>query len=161
MGDLEVRPTAKAFNAVIHAYGRSGRSDHAERVFRRMEGLYESGIREAKPNAYNYNSLISAIANCGQEGSAQRAQEVLERMEYLYRAGDADVKPNTVSFNAVIDAYAKSGQDDAASKAEDLLRHMEDFDGVKANTRSFNSCMNGTLCTDGIFVDAYHFLTVC
>lgn len=138
-GDNEVKPTAKAFNSVIHAYGKEGRAEAAERVFHRMEQLYRSGIREAKPNAFNYNALISAWANCEEEGSVERAKEVLERMERLYQAGDGDVKPTVVSFNAVIDAYAKAGQ---AQKAEELLRRMGEENLPSPNTRSFNSVIN-------------------
>jgi pentatricopeptide repeat protein len=146
-GDDSVRPTARTFNAVIHAYGKAGNAERAASVFARMERLYESGVAEAKPNAFNFNALISAWANCDLPASAQRAEEVLERMERLYKAGDVDVKPTTVSFNAVIDAFAKSGEENAAQKAELLLRHMYDIYEAgnveaKPNTRSFNSVIN-------------------
>jgi len=96
-----------------------------------MEQLYRSGIAEAKPNAYNYNALISAWAAAG---NAETAKQVLERMQRV-------VKPTVVSFNAVIDAYAKAGQ---AQAAEELLRHMMDDDDSlpSPNTRSFNSVIN-------------------
>lgn len=138
-GDNEVKPTAKAFNAVIRAYGKEGRADAAERVFQRMEQLYMSGIKEAKPKAVNYNALISAWANCEREESAERAKNVLESMERLYLAGDKDVKPTVVSFNAVIDAYAKAGK---AQEAEELLRQMGTENSPSPNTRSFNSVIN-------------------
>jgi pentatricopeptide repeat protein len=104
-----------------------------------MEQLYLSGIKEAKPNAFNYNALISAWANCEREGSAERAKNVLERMEQSYLAGDKDVKPTVISFNAVIDAYAKAGK---AQKAEELLRQMGTENLPSPNTRSFNSVIN-------------------
>jgi pentatricopeptide repeat protein len=146
-GDDSVRPTARTFNAVIHAYGKAGNAERAAAVFARMERLYESGVAEAKPNAFHFNALISAWANCDLPASAQRAEEVLGRMERLYKAGDVDLKPTTVSFNAVIDAFAKSGEENAAQKAELLLRHMYDIYEAgnveaKPNTRSFNSVIN-------------------
>jgi pentatricopeptide repeat protein len=146
-GDDSVRPTAKTFNAVIHAYGKARNAERSAAVFRRMERLYESGVTEAKPNAINYNSLITAWANCDLPDSAQRAEAVLERMEHLYQLGDKTLRPTAVSFNAVIDAYAKSGEENAAQKAEEILRHMYDLYQMgnvqaKPNTRSFNSVIN-------------------
>ena len=146
-GDDSVRPTAKTFNAIIHAYGKARNAERAAAVFDRMELLYESGVTEAKPNAINYNALITAWANCDLLDSAQRAEAILEKMESLYKMGDKALKPTTVSFNAVIDAYAKSGEETAAQKAEELLRHMYvlyetgNVD-AKPNTRSFNSVIN-------------------
>ena len=146
-GDDSVRPTAKTFNAIIHAYGKARNAERAAAVFNRMERLYESGVTEAKPNAINYNALITAWANCDLPDSAQRAEEVLEKMESLYKMGEKGLKPTTVSFNSVIDAYAKSGEGNAAQKAEELLRHMYvlyEAGNVEAkpNTRSFNSVIN-------------------
>jgi len=139
-------PTAKAFNAVIHAYGKAGRAEAAERVFERMEELYRTGrFPDAKPNVVHYNALISAWANCCDrvEGSssAAKAQQVLERMESRSTADNKNVvKPTVVSFNAVIDAYAKAGQ---AERAEELLRRMmTEPDLPSPNTRSFNSVLN-------------------
>ena len=146
-GDDSVRPTAKTFNAIIHAYGKARNAERAAAVFHRMEKLYESGVTVAKPNAINYNALITAWANCDLPDSAQRAEAVLEKMENMYKKGDKALKPTTVSFNAVIDAYAKSGEGNAAQKAEELLRHMYvlyEAGNVEAkpNTRSFNSVIN-------------------
>jgi pentatricopeptide repeat protein len=149
-GDQDVRPTARAFNAAITAYGKLGEANKAEELFEELVELYESaGVVEAKPHAVNYNALISAWANCPEQGSAERAEQVLERMEELYQAGDTTVKPTTVSFNAVIDAYAKSLEEEgAAEKALDILRHMDDLYktgqnvNARPNVRSFNSVIN-------------------
>jgi pentatricopeptide repeat protein len=140
-GDDEVQPTAKAFNAILCAYGKAGLAERAQAVFDRMERLHASGMARAKPNTFHYNALISAYAAATGEGSAQRAEQVLGKMQDLYHtAKDPDVKPTTVSFNAVIDAYAKSGEDGAAQKAEQVLRRLSDY--AKPNTRSFNSIIN-------------------
>jgi pentatricopeptide repeat protein len=134
-----IQPTARNFNACISAYAKMGQAMQAEAVFMKMEEHFEhDGNPEAEPNAFHYNSVITAWANCPEEGSAQRAAEVLDRMEY----------PTTVSYNAVIDAWAKSGVDDAAERAEELLRQMERLYATganldaKPNVRSFNSVIN-------------------
>jgi hypothetical protein len=154
--DLDVRPTARSYNAAINAYAKSGAPGAAQRaddLFRRMEEVYMiTGLEEVKPNTYNYNSLISAWANCGEEGAAQRVEEILEKMEALYRAGDVEAKPTTVTFNAVIDAYSKSagedGYDDAGECAQGILNHMDELYqsgeniDAKPNVRSFNTVIN-------------------
>lgn len=109
----------------------------------------DTGNEEVRPNSYNYNSVISALANSQDEGSASRAEKILERMETLYRTTvDETVKPRTATYNAIIDAWAKSGERDAANRAELLLAHMmklyetgQNLD-AKPNARSFNSVMN-------------------
>jgi pentatricopeptide repeat protein len=134
-----IQPTARNFNACISAYAKMGQAMQAEAVFMKMEEHFEhDGNPEAEPNAFHYNSVITAWANCPEEGSAQRAAEVLDRMAY----------PTTVSYNAVIDAWAKSGVEDAAERAEELLRQMERLYATganldaKPNVRSFNSVIN-------------------
>lgn len=108
-----------------------------------------TGNEEVRPNSYNYNSVISALANSQDEGAASRAEKILERMENLHRmTGDDNIKPRTATYNAVIDAWAKSGEIDSANRAELLLAHMmelyetgQNLD-AKPNVRSFNSVLN-------------------
>ncbi len=148
-GDPDVLPTARAFNAAVYAYGKAGDGEKAQSLFDRMEELYNSGAQDAKPKTVNFNTLISAWANCDDDGSAQRAGHVLNRMELLFKRGSTDVVPTTVSYNAVIDAYAKSGEEDAPKKAQNVLNHMtylyesNENPNARPNTRSFNSVING------------------
>ncbi|KAL7530932.1 hypothetical protein ACHAXR_003754 [Thalassiosira sp. AJA248-18] len=115
-----------------------------------MEELANTtGNEEVRPNSYNYNSVISALANSQDQGAASRAEQILEKMEDLYRTtGDDNVKPRTATYNAIIDAWAKSGEMDAANRAELLLAHMMELYetghnlDAKPNVRSFNSVLN-------------------
>jgi pentatricopeptide repeat protein len=108
-----------------------------------------TGNEDVRPNSFNYNSVISALANSHDVGAASRAEKILERMEGLHRAtADEGVKPRTATYNAIIDAWAKSGEVDAADRAELLLEHMMDLYetchnlDAKPNVRSFNSVLN-------------------
>jgi len=166
---VDVKPTARAFNAAISAHAKSCEYDpdacsKAVGVFERLEQVYEKHggstgplHPEAKPVAFNYNAVISAFANAAAQGSGdgdeadrfcREAEQVLVRMENRYKTcNDKDVKPTTVSNNAVIDAYAKAGTVPAAENAEALLERMMLLDessssGIKPNTRSFNSVIN-------------------
>lgn len=160
-GDPDVRPTTRAWNSVIAAWaqwkgeemawGRIGSgAERAEACLDIMEELANTtGNEDVRPNSYNYNSVISALANSQDEGSALRAEKILERMETLYReTGDESIKPRTATYNAIIDAWAKSGEMDAANRAELLLAHMMELYetghnlDAKPNVRSFNSVLN-------------------
>lgn len=160
-GDPEVRPTTRAWNSVISAWaqwkgeemawGRIGSgAERAEACLDIMEELANTtGNEEVRPNSYNYNSVISALANSQDKGAASRAEKILERMENLYRlSGDEKIKPRTATYNAIIDAWAKSGDTDAAPRAELLLAHMMELYetgynlDAKPNVRSFNSVLN-------------------
>lgn len=160
-GDPEVRPTTRAWNSVISAWaqwkgeemawGRVGSgAERAEACLDIMEELANTtGNEEVRPNSYNYNSVISALANSQEDGSASRAERILERMENLYRTTlDDKIKPRTATYNAIIDAWAKSGEPDAAARAELLLAHMMELYetghnlDAKPNVRSFNSVLN-------------------
>ena len=167
-GDPDVRPTSRAWNSVISAWaqwegeemawGRIGNgAERAEACLHIMEDWAEStGNEDSRPNSYNYNSVISALANSHEAGAASRAETILERMEDLYRmTGDDSVKPRTATYNAIIDAWAKSGEVDAAEHAELLLAHMMELYetghnlDAKPNVRSFNSVLNALAKSSG------------
>ncbi|KAL7472126.1 hypothetical protein ACHAXS_012456 [Conticribra weissflogii] len=157
-GDPEVRPTARAWNSVILAWGHWERNapgdaigaERAEACLKVMEKLANTtGNEEVRPNFYNYNSVISAWAHSREIGAPSRAEKILEKMESLYRAsGNENVKPRTSTYNAIIDAWAKSGEVDMAKRAELLLGHMMELYetghnlDAKPNVRSFNSVLN-------------------
>ena len=133
------------------AWGRVGSgAERAEACLDIMEEWANTtGNEDVRPNSFNYNSVISALANSHDVGAASRADKILERMEHLHRTtGDESVKPRTATYNAIIDAWAKSGEVDAADRAELLLAHMMELYetghnlDAKPNVRSFNSVLN-------------------
>lgn len=139
------------YQYVSKAWGHVGSgAERAEACLDIMEELANAtGNEEVRPNSYNYNSVISALANSKEEGAASRAEKILQRMEKLYRdTWDNNIKPRTATFNAIIDAWAKSGDPDAADRAELLLGHMMELYetghnlDAKPNVRSFNSVLN-------------------
>ncbi|KAL9188006.1 hypothetical protein ACHAXT_006384 [Thalassiosira profunda] len=160
-GDPDVKPTTRAWNSVISAWAQwkgeemawghvgSG-ADRAEACLGMMEELADTtGNEDVRPNSYNYNSVISALAHSQEEGAASRAEKILERMENLYReTGDDNIRPRTATYNAIIDAWAKSGDIDAPDRAELLLAHMMELYetghnlDAQPNVRSFNSVLN-------------------
>ncbi|EED96595.1 predicted protein [Thalassiosira pseudonana CCMP1335] len=146
-GDVDVKPTARAWNSVIGAWaqwdgeGASG-AERAEACLEKMEKLAkETGNKDVRPNSYNCNSVISALANSKEVGAASRAEKILEKLERLYReTGDE------ISFNTVLNAWAKSGDADAPERARDVLRRMEELEAsglkVSPDATSFATAIN-------------------
>jgi hypothetical protein len=157
-----LRPTARLYNALIHAWAKSeieGAAQMAEQCLDRMEEIQNRiGGIDLIPNTFHYNSVIHAWANSGQdvtlsdvdneddgydddtaEGGktnlipADRAEDILKRMEESFQRGNLDARPNTISFNACIDAWAKSSHDKAGQRAEALLHRMQALYDSKAN----------------------------
>jgi hypothetical protein len=104
----------------------------AEQLLMRMFQLHVSDTnRNAKPNAYTYEGVITAWAKSrtGIKG-ARRAEEILEHMNKLYESGNHDVKPLTINVNAVVKAWSVCrGGAEAAAKCESIFRRM-DPDGL-------------------------------
>ena len=59
-GAGDIYPSPHSFNAAIAAWGRSGTrgsAQKAERLLRRMDGLYEEGNQNLKPNVFTFTSV--------------------------------------------------------------------------------------------------------
>lgn len=64
-GEIEIRPNGRTFNTVINAIAKSDSETKAQkslRILRRMDKLYQSGYREARPNSFTYTSVLHAAA---------------------------------------------------------------------------------------------------
>jgi len=64
-GEIEIRPNGRTFNTVIDAIAKSDSETKAQRslrILRRMDKLYQSGYRGARPNALIYTSVLNAAA---------------------------------------------------------------------------------------------------
>ena len=148
-GNLECKPNAYNYNALISAIANSGSAHRAAQVLAQMESEYRSGHEETKPTTISFNTVIDAYAKSGEENAADKAENVLRHMDELYRSGEnMEAKPNVRSFNSVINAYAKSGRADAAPKAERALELMEMLyetgnEDVRPDLHSFCTVING------------------
>ena len=78
-------PDVITFNALIDAYGKSGKPQEAEECFQRVEQA------RVWPDVITFNALVDAY---GKNGKPPEAEECFQRME----------------FNELIDAYGKSGK---------------------------------------------------
>jgi len=168
-GYPELQPDTTVYNVLINCHKNS--AARAEKVLYRMgkrdvvsyssviniHSKSNGGIKAAKraqklldemqneqivPNAYTYNSAITAFASSGSRGAAQRAEGLLNKME------DAGVLPSAKVYTSVITAWAKSNEPGSALRAEVLLKLMWQMykrDGnkdVKPNAHTFTSVIS-------------------
>ena len=85
MEQARMLPDVITFNALIDAYGKSGKPQEAEECFQRVEQA------RVWPDVITFNALVDAY---GKNGKPPEAEECFQRME----------------FNELIDAYGKSGK---------------------------------------------------
>ncbi|KAL3784893.1 hypothetical protein HJC23_012496 [Cyclotella cryptica] len=127
-GNVDSKPTRRAYTSALNALSKSGRGDaglRAEELVQTMERLYRQGNEDLQPDTTVYNVLINCHKN-----SATRAEKI------LYKMGERDV----VSYSSVINAYSKMGGVEAARKAQALLDEMQKHD-VMPNAQVFNSAI--------------------
>lgn len=64
-GEIEIRPNGRTFNTVINAIAQSDSETKVQKSFnilRRMDELYKSGYRGARPNVITYTNVLNAAA---------------------------------------------------------------------------------------------------
>mmetsp|Transcript_36613 Transcript_36613/g.56024 ORF Transcript_36613/g.56024 Transcript_36613/m.56024 type:complete len:785 (+) Transcript_36613:3-2357(+) len=135
-GDKRMKPTTRAYYAVLSAWARSGSKNSAEKaedILRHMDTLTcdvadDDGDDDVvRPNVHCFNAAIMAHAHSrGGVESARRAESLLDWMEELYRNGDEGAKPNTRSYRLVMSAWAWSRSHDAPLRTESILERMMD-----------------------------------
>jgi len=128
-GEKHLKPNRYCYNAVIAAWGTSGKGTFgarkAEALLQEMQELLEAGDKSVAPNIVTYNSVLHAWARSGTRCCGYKAETYLNRMWELYNAGDKKVKPNDLSYNTVINAISRSQHEGKAQKALRLLRQMD------------------------------------
>jgi pentatricopeptide repeat protein len=145
-GNQNARPDTVSFTAVIDALSKSPHDDSARRahaLLSRMIDLWNAGDESVRPNKRTFTAVIDAYAKSRERDAVKRAEGLLSQMSVLAKEqGHSDMMPNTMTYNTLLNCLARRGE---AEKAEHLLQKMMlmgGTDGVRADTFSFNSCMN-------------------
>jgi len=164
-GNLDCKPTRRAYVSALNSLASSGRGDagaRGEALVQTMERMANDGYPELLPDTTVYNVLINCHKN-----SAARAEKVLYRMgkrdvvsyssvinihsksnggikaakraqELLDEMQHEQIIPNSYTYNSAITAFASSGSRGAAQRAEGLLKRMEDA-GIKPSAKVYTS----------------------
>jgi hypothetical protein len=144
--EMGVLANVISYNAVIHAYARSGYPDAGQRAEKLLRDMW------IKPNSRTYSSVMDAWSrSSGCADSAERANALLVELEEMVTE-DESMKPNCVSYSIVINAYALSKTEPfKAHKAFSLLQRMvelsKDDPNVLPNRVTYNSVLNACATT--------------
>lgn len=132
--DMEIRPNADSFNAVMGGWLKSDDPSSLQiiqGVLDTMEQAYAAGNAAAKPDRVTINTLTAAYLKNGCAKQLEKSIDEAARLEKKYQ-----VMPNTVSHNIVVDSWCKSGRPDAPDQVLDLLETMENaFKRGKTNMK--------------------------
>lgn len=121
---LAARPDSYTFTSVLDSIARSQHNfQRAEKVFHRIERLYQDGIVE-RPTIPVYNAYLNALVS-------SKDWDVLERVESIFANMITERNANIRSYNTMLKAYSqfRSGRNGYFSrplKAEELLIQVSD-----------------------------------
>lgn len=125
---LAAKPDSYTFTSVLDSIARSQHNfQRAEKVFHRIEQLYEDGIVE-RPTIPVYNAYLNALVS-------SKDWDVLERVESIFAKMITERNANLRSYNTMLKAYSqfrsgKNGYFSRPLKAEELLIQMEEHSGI-------------------------------
>ncbi|KAL7498613.1 hypothetical protein ACHAWT_007787 [Skeletonema menzelii] len=125
---LAAKPDSYTFTSVLDSIARSQHGfQRAEKVFHRIEKLYEDGIVE-RPTIPVYNAYLNALVS-------SRDWDALDRVEIIFANMITERNANIRSYNTMLKAYSqfRSGRNGYFSrplKAEELLIQMEELSGI-------------------------------
>jgi hypothetical protein len=125
-------PGLESFNAVIHAYARSGRQDAPEQALRVLEKLYDWNIDRrtfATPNKETYAAVLRAWARRGSDAPKliRRLLDHMEELSKTYPLVKPDFRCHNAYLFALLEAISRGDtpKREAAVMAEDYLRAMQ------------------------------------
>ena len=116
---LAAKPDSYTFTSVLDSIARSDHSfQTVEKVFHRIEKLYEDGIVE-RPTIPVYNAFLNALVS-------SKDWEALDRVESVFANMISEKNANIRSYNTMLKAYSqfrygKNGYFSRPLKAEKLL----------------------------------------
>jgi pentatricopeptide repeat protein len=168
-----LRPNRALYGAVIRALEDQGDTLSAEEVRTRRDAAYGDVIINEKlrsnsqvfallkevdanlsgetpsGNTYNFNYVLSLLADSGKIWTGLRAEDVLNYMlELTFKRKNIEAAPDIVTFNSVIACWARSNHPLATEKAPGVLRKLEELhdmgllEDVVADRVTYNTLMS-------------------
>mmetsp|Transcript_10992 Transcript_10992/g.16192 ORF Transcript_10992/g.16192 Transcript_10992/m.16192 type:complete len:1021 (-) Transcript_10992:273-3335(-) len=167
-----MKPNTIAYNLVIHAWAKSGKSDatdYAEKLLNQMQQHYSDGTNpHCQPNSTTYNAVMNAwaksalmknreesneksiLTNCAGEHAERLLGEMWDQYE---STSDPNLRPTQFSYATATSAWARtaahvhgSESRKCAKRAEDLLEKMEKL----AQTHGWADLHPTTYCVNAV-----------
>jgi len=157
---IEIKPTIRTVNSIIHAHAKRVQElmevrdiDAARKVAREAEeflDLMKERYEQTQdpdhmPDVMTYTTVMDTYGRCGRYGSTRRAQSLLEELKALYaKKKDSKLKPNVRTYTSLITAWSKTRSPDSPREAERLLEEMNESSdiAVQPNARSYTAAIH-------------------
>lgn len=122
-GVPNVKPNTRTYNACLDALCQAGDMDKAEQLLYHMLALARDGDKDAQPDRFSFNCVISGFSRSTQRDAGRRAESILDRF-LEYSEEFRHIRPDTHSFTHVIAHYARAKMPDAPYRAEYVLNQL-------------------------------------
>ena len=150
-GKSTLRPSCKAYTALMQAWSQAGKPGRAEYVLNRMLSDYQEGGNElAQPDLVSFNCVLGAWVSAARQeshhmvddGAArsdpyERACAILELMKELNDSDTLPIVPDATSYGAVISTLVHSKRPDRDVLARSYLK--EAIERSKPNAYTYGA----------------------
>lgn len=147
--NADLKPNTICFTSVCEAWAQSNAPESVEKVKSLISRMNEIDIPGLTPNAYTYNSLLTAISRSKDSKKALKAVEVLDFMKK-----ERNLNVNSFSYSIVLNAcsYTNGSNDEryqalkvAIAVLEEAIRNATPHDRLNVLYGSFfQACANLT-----------------
>ena len=147
-------PQLFAFNSVISAWARVGRTDKAEEVLSKANEIRIKRNTLA-PDIFTYNSIIHAYLK--DWNHTKSLEKILDMVGYMDKNKDEQplIRPDSFTYHCVLRAWGKIDDVDAAKYAVETIEKMHTLwesgdQSLKPDTAFYNMAINKIAKSRGI-----------
>jgi len=124
---VDMEPELFAFNGVISAWARVGRTDKAEEVLWKADEI-RTKCKTFVPDVYSYNSILHAYTKDKKDGS-NSLQKILQIVDFMdkNKKEQPTIYPDCFTYHCVLRAWTSSKNEDSSIKAVQALEKMHNL----------------------------------
>mmetsp|Transcript_16855 Transcript_16855/g.38929 ORF Transcript_16855/g.38929 Transcript_16855/m.38929 type:complete len:751 (+) Transcript_16855:97-2349(+) len=139
-------PELFAFNSVISAWARLGRTDMAEEVLSKANEI-RIKYKTLVPDIFTYNSIVHGYLK--DRNPTNGLKKMLKLIDYMERnkVGQPLISPDCFTYHCLLRAWGKSNDENAAENAVQTLKKMHECwesgdTSLKPATAFYNMAIN-------------------
>ena len=126
-GSDQIRPNIRSFNSVLSAWSHATPGpdvfESAEKIFNKMDELYESGVLKERRDIVSYNSLLSTLLK-----NHDRVPDAVDKAETLMNdLLERSIIPTAVTFTTLFRILASKQQPETEEKVDSWLQRAQEY----------------------------------
>ena len=126
-GSDQIRPNIRSFNSVLSAWSHATPGpdvfESAEKIFNKMDELYESGVLKERRDIVSYNSLFSTLLK-----NHDRVPDAVDKAETLMNdLLERSIIPTAVTFTTLFRILASKQQPETEEKVDSWLQRAQEY----------------------------------